>query len=119
MLFQSIKVLFKLGTEFQSRTYDAMVSHTAIVFTRYTILEWIHRKENDEKTYGELFFMFCDDIQDMDLTNALQSLMSLFVEQLFALSADITACIKSKVTEWMNSQAAFIRALFANICWES
>lgn len=35
--------------EFQSRIYDAMVSHTAIVFTRYTILEWIRRKENDEK----------------------------------------------------------------------
>lgn len=28
----------KLGTEFQSRTYDAMFCHTATVFTRYTIL---------------------------------------------------------------------------------
>ena len=96
-----------------------MVSHTAIVFTRYTILEWMRRKENDEKTYGELFFMFCDDIQDMDLSNALQSLMALFVEQLSALPVDITTCIKSKVTEWMNSQAAFIQTLFENICWES
>ena len=117
--FKSSKSFLKLGTEFQSRTYDAMVSHTTIVFTRYTILEWIRRKENDQKTYGELFFMFCEDIQDMDLTNALQSLMALFVEQLSALSADITARIKSKVTEWMNSQAAFIQALFENICWES
>ena len=117
--FKASKSFLKLGTEFQSRTYDAMVSHTAIVFTRYTILEWIRRKENDEKTYGELFFMFCDDIRDMDLTSALQSLMALFAEQLSALSADITACIKSKVTEWMDSQAAFIQALFENICWES
>ena len=96
-----------------------MVSHTTIVFTRYTILEWIRRKENDEKTYGELFFMFCDDIQDMDLTKALQSLKALFVEQFSAFAADITACIKSKVTEWISSQAAFIQALFENICWES
>ena len=117
--FKASKSFLKLGTEFQSRTYDAMVSHTTIVFTRYTILEWIRRRENDQKTYGELFFMFCEDIQDMDLTNALQSLMALFVEQFSALSADITACIKSKVTEWMNSQAAFIQALFENICWES
>lgn len=117
--FKASKSFLKLGTEFQSRTYDAMVSHTAIVFTRYTILEWIRRKENDEKTYGELFFMFCDDIRDMDLTSALQSLMALFAEQLSTLSADITACIKSKVTEWMDSQAAFIQALFENICWES
>ena len=117
--FKASKSFLKLGTEFQSRTYDAMVSHTAIVFTRYTILEWIRRNENDQKTYGELFFMFCEDIQDMDLTDALQSLMALFVEHISTLSADITACVKSKVTEWMGSQAAFIQDLFKNICWES
>lgn len=117
--FKSSKSFLKLGTEFQSRTYDAMVSHTAIVFTRYAILEWIRRNQNDQKTYGELFFMFCDDIQDMDLTNALQSLMALFVEHISALSADITCCIKSKVTQWVLSQASFIQALFGNICWES
>jgi hypothetical protein len=42
--FKASKSFLKLGTEFQSRTYDAMVSHTAIVFTRYAILEWIRRK---------------------------------------------------------------------------
>ena len=117
--FKSSKSFLKLGTEFQSHNYGAMVSHTAIVFTRYTILEWIRRNRNDEKTYGELFFMFCEDIQDIDLTNALQSLMALFVEHIGALSADITSFIKSKVTEWMMSQASFIQALFGNVCWES
>lgn len=117
--FKTSKSLLKLGTEFQSRTYDAMVSHTAIVFTRYILLEWIRRKENDQKTYGELFFLFCEDIQDMDLGNALQSLMALFVEHISTLSADITACIRSKVTDWLSSQAAFIQALFKDICWES
>lgn len=117
--FKSSKSFLKLGTEFQSHNYGAMVSHTTIVFTRYIILEWIRRNRNDQKTYGELFFMFCDDIQDMDLTNALQSLMALFVEHISTLSADITFVIKSKVTEWMSSQASFIQALFGNICWES
>ena len=117
--FKSSKSLLKLGTEFQSHNYGAMVSHTTIVFTRYIILEWIRRNQNDQKTYGELFFVFCEDIQDMDLTNALQSLMALFVEHISTLSADITSLIKSKVTEWMMSQASFIKALFGNICWES
>ena len=117
--FKSSKSFLKLGTEFQSHNYGAMVSHTAIVFTRYTILEWIRRNRNDEKTYGELFFMFCEDIQDIDLTNALQSLMALFVEHISTLSADITSVIKSKVTEWMLSQTAFIKTLFGNVSWES
>ncbi len=77
-----------------------MVSHTAIVFTRHTILEWIRRNQNDQN-YGELFFMFCEDIQDMDLTNALKSLMALFVEHISTLSANITSYINSKVTNWM------------------
>ena len=117
--FRASKSFLKLGTEFQSRSYDAMVSHTTIVFTRYIILEWIRRNRNDQKTYGELFFMFCEDIQDMDLTNALQSLMALFVEHMSTLSADITSILKSKVTQWVASQATFIQALFGNICWES
>jgi len=116
---KSSKSFLKLGSEFQSHNYGAMVSHTAVVFTRYIILEWIRRNQNDQKTYGELFFMFCDDIQDMDLANALQSLMALFVEQTSILSADITTVINSKVTEWMSSQPSFIQALFGNICWES
>ena len=77
------------------------------------------RNQNDQKTYGELFFMFCDDIQDMDLTSSLQSLMALFVEHILTLSADITSIIKCKVSEWIASQAAFIQALFRDISWES
>ncbi|SHJ86428.1 Transposase DDE domain-containing protein [Hathewaya proteolytica DSM 3090] len=117
--FKSSKSFMKLGTEFQSHNYGAMVSHTVIVFTRYIILAWIRRNENDQKTYGELFFMFCEDIQDMELSNSLQSLMDLFVKHISTLSADITSLIKSKVTEWMLSQAPFIQALLRNICWES
>jgi hypothetical protein len=96
-----------------------MVSHTAIVFTRYSILEWIRRNQNDQKTYGELFFMFCDDIQDMELTTALQGLMSLFTDIVSNVSAEITEMLKSKLNDWMASQPLFIQALFGDLCWES
>ena len=117
--FKSSKSFLKLGTEFQSRSYDALVSHTTIVFTRYILLEWIRRHQNDQRTYGELFYMFCDDIQDMDLTTALQGLMSLFQDMAKMFSANITEMLKSKVNEWMLSQPLFIQALFGDLCWES
>jgi hypothetical protein len=117
--FKASKSFLKLGTEFQGRSYNAMVSHTAIVFTRYTILEWIRRNQNDQKTYGELFFLFCDDIQDMELTTALQGLMSLFTDIVSNLSAEITEMLKSKLNDWMASQPLFIQALFGDLCWES
>ena len=119
VFFKASKSFFKLGTEFQSRSYDTMIRHTTIVFTRYILLEWIRRNDNDYKTYGELFFMFCDDIQDMVFETALQSLMALFVEQLNILSADITNIIKSKLQDWVASQATVIRSLFVNLGWES
>lgn len=119
VFFKASKSCFKLGTEFQSRSYDAIVSHTTIVFTRYTLLEWIRRHRNDQKTYGELFYMFCDDIQDMDLTSALKSLMALFMEQLNTFTADITDVIKCKLQDWMSTQALFIQAMFTNLSWES
>lgn len=64
------------------------------------------------KRLVNFFFMFCEDIQGMNLTNSLQSLMALFVEHISTLPGDITSCIKSKVTKWMLSQASFIQALF-------
>ncbi len=117
--FKASKSFLKLGTEFQCRSYGAMVSHTTIVFVRYILLEWIRRNENDERSYGELFYMFCDDIQDMDLTNALQSLMALFVNITTAFSAQIIEMIKNQVNNWMASQAGFIQAMFSDLCWES
>lgn len=63
--------------------------------------------------------MFCDDIQDMDLTTALQSLVALFVEHLNTVATDITEVVKSKLQYWMASQASFIKAMFANLSWES
>ena len=117
--FKASKSFLKLGTEFQCRSYSAMVSHTTIVFVRYILLEWIRRNENDERSYGELFYMFCDDIQDMDLTNALQSLMALFVYIAKEFYAQITEMIKNQVNNWMASQARFIQAMFSDLCWES
>lgn len=82
-------------------------------------MEWLRRNQNDQKTYGELFFMACDDIHDMTFIDALKSLMALFVGHLMSFPVDSTKLIKSKLHDWMLSQASFIQALFADFNWES
>lgn len=119
VFFKTAKSFLKLGTEFQGRSYDMMISHTTMVFTRYIILEWLRRNHNDEKTLGELFFMFSDDIQDMDFTTALQSLMGLFIEQLGTVCTETIETVKCQLQQWIASQAIFIQALFNNLSWES
>ena len=61
----------------------------------------------------------CEEVQDMELSEALLSLMALFVEIMNEQSAENTEVIKSKVTFWIASQSRYIRALLSNLCWES
>ena len=117
--FKASKSLFRLCDEFQTRNYDSALAHTALVFTRYMVLEWIRRQETDQRTFGGLFFAVYDEVQDMELSEALRSLMALFVEILNERSAENTEVIKSKVTFWIASQSRYIKALLGDLCWES
>lgn len=119
VFFKSTKSLMKLGSEFQGRSYDMMISHTTIVFTRYILLEWLRRNEKDDKTLCELFFRLCDDIHDMTFSTALKSLMGLFVEHLNTVGSQKSTLLKIQLQQWIDSQASFIKALFGQLRWES
>lgn len=63
--FKCTKSMLKLAKEFQGRSYDTLISHTTLVFTRYILLEWSRRNEQDPKTMGILFFLMCEDVKDL------------------------------------------------------
>ena len=119
VFFKASKSLFKLGREFQSRDYGASVCHTAIVFTRYILLEWIKRQEQDPRSYGQLFYDMCDDVSDMELGEAFKSLMTLFSKLLAGLSGESTKFVKSLLTDWFASQSRYVQGLLGNLAWES
>ena len=107
-----------LGSEFQGLSYDMTVSSTAIVFTRYILIEWLRRKKNDDKTICELFYLCCDDIQDMEFSTALKQLLEILVNGLKNQMITITSEIKSQLINWFVSQPAFIQALCPDFGWE-
>lgn len=110
--FKACKSLLKLGKEFHGVSYDLTVSSTALVFTRFILLEWIRRKHNDDKTIAELFFVCCEDIQDMEYSTALRSLMSIFATGIRNGSIIIDETVRMQLIEWFVSQPAFIRSVF-------
>jgi len=55
VFFKMCKSYLNLSKEFQGRSYDCMVAHTTIVFTRYIMLALERRNGNDLRTLGELF----------------------------------------------------------------
>ena len=46
VFFKCTKSLLRLQKEFQGRSYDMLISHTTIVFSRYILLAWQHRTEH-------------------------------------------------------------------------
>ena len=107
--------MLKLGKEFQPVNYDTTVSSTALVFSRFILLEWLRRKNNDVKTMGELFFVCCEDIRDIELTEALEDILNIFIEGLEDGSVQINDSVRRKLLDWYVSQPAFIKRLCVHL----
>lgn len=107
----SIKVFFKmcksylrLSKECNSLSYDAITAHTAVVFTRYMMLSLENRESNDDRSLGELFFCFSDEMSDITWLQAFQLLFEMF-GNLLSQHAELS---DEKINEFLN---AFISTL--------
>lgn len=47
-------------------------------------MEYERRETSDDRTLGGLFFLFADEVRDLDFQTALQQLMSLFLDMSLA-----------------------------------
>ena len=87
-----------------SLSYDAMTAHTAVVFTRYMMLSLESRESNDNRSLGELFLYFSDEMSDITWIQAFQMLLQMFRTML----SDNTELSDEKINELAN---AFMDAL--------
>jgi hypothetical protein len=112
-----IKSLLKLGREFEGRSFDMMISHTTIVFTRYLVLEWERRENNDDRTCGGMFYLFCDEVKDMELMAALRQIMA-YVFDLISNNPDRQGII-CQVHDWISQLPSYIKDLWPDPLCES
>lgn len=78
VFFKVCKSYLNLSKECRSISYDAMTAHTAVVFTRYMMLSLESRESNDERSLGELFLYFSDEMSDITWVQAFQMLLQMF-----------------------------------------
>jgi hypothetical protein len=109
--FKFTKSFLKLGTEFQGRSIDMLISHTTIVFSRYLVMEWERRQENDSKSLGGLFFLFSDEIKELDLKTALQQLMTFFMELMEVRKKGNKTTVFSQLVDWIAGLPSYIKDL--------
>ena len=78
VFFKVCKSYLSLSKECNSLSYDAMTAHTAVVFTRYMMLSLENRESNDNRSLGELFLYFSDEMSDITWIQAFQMMLQMF-----------------------------------------
>ena len=73
VFFKTCKSMLNLIVECHSLSYDALTAHVAIVFTRYMLLATEQRKNEDQRTLGELFFFLVDEMADITFNRSLSN----------------------------------------------
>ena len=104
VFFKICKSYLNLSKECNSLSYDAMTAHTAVVFTRYMMLSLESREANDNRSLGELFLYFTDEMADITWMQAFQMLLQMFR----TILANNTELSDKKINELVN---AFMNAI--------
>ena len=81
VLFKISKHYLKLDTELESRSFESLYAHCAIVFLRYLMLAYENRIAEDDRTCGELFFLICNELRDITYLQALVLLLDVAFAQ--------------------------------------
>ena len=85
VFFKVCKSQLNLIGECRSLSYDALTAHVAIVFARYLMIALEQRKSNDDRTLGELFFFFVDEMADITFASALHTLLCAMFESMYTI----------------------------------
>lgn len=92
VFFKMAKQHLKLAKEIQCRDFDALIAHTTIVFMRYMFLAYQCRMETDHRSFGDLFYVCCEEVADISFMQALYRILTLAAGQLRQLD---TFCEKT------------------------
>ena len=84
-----IEVFFKMEKQHldlvkgvQIRDFDGLTAYTTIAMMRYTFLTFEQRLHDYPRTFGELFYAYCNEIKDLSLLDALQRIVELAIHTL-------------------------------------
>ena len=80
VFFKTCKSYLQLISECHSLSYDALTAHVAIVFTRYLLISMEQRRSKDDRTLGEIFYFFTDELEDITFGESFQIIITAMIE---------------------------------------
>ena len=85
VFFKTCKSYLRLITECHSLSYDALTAHVAIVFTRYLMIAMEQRCAEDDRTLGEIFYYFTDELADITFGESFQIILTAMMDCICAV----------------------------------
>lgn len=85
VFFKTCKSYLQLIKECHSLSYDALTAHVAIVFTRYLMIAMEQRRCEDDRTLGEIFFFFTDELADISFGESFQIIITAMMDCISAI----------------------------------
>lgn len=119
VFFKMNKSFLNLAKEFQCRSYDAMIAHTSIVFTRYIMLAIESRNNSDLRTVGGLFYHCCDELEDIKFLEAIQVILDLLKSALYEKLSLSKTQINEFLDYFISTLPSFIKEKLAFLVCES
>lgn len=98
--FKVMKGMLDLGKEFQTRSYDATISTTALAITRYILLEYLHRINTDYRTIDEMCRELYDEVPRIEFDEALTSLFQGIMDLVSDKDCHLAKAIKTFLVNW-------------------
>ena len=97
VMFKCSKQYLNFGKDFQAPSFEAQNAQIAIAFARYMLIAIEQRESEDYRSCGELFMLFCQELQDITFIKALALIVELFKEGMKKLPGITEAQIQSVV----------------------
>ena len=85
VFFKTCKSYLQLISECHSLSYDALTAHVAIVFTRYLMIAMEQRRCEDDRTLGEIFYFFTDELADITFGESFQIIITAMIDSVCAI----------------------------------
>ena len=116
--FKVMKGMLGLGKDFQTRSYAATIASTALVITRYIILEYLHRINTDGRTLNEMCRDLYDEVPRIEFDEALQSLLALVVRTISNHpNSPVAVELRAAVTIWYIGLPKKVADILPELCF--
>lgn len=119
VFFKMTKSHLNLAKEFQGRSYDSMVAHTTIVFCRYIMLALESRNDRDQRSIGNLFYLCCDELRDINFSSALFLLFQILKQSLNKFFSLPGQQLNDFLAQFISSLPSYFKARLQFSVWES